>query len=93
MTTVFPAGDGDYQQDEEFQVMSWPPNSPSMHPIEYLWSHMEKQIRTATLPPSNVREFQVNVWYQIPQTTYQHLLKSMPRSVLDILRTKHDPTC
>lgn len=114
MATVFPAGDGVYQQDNapchkgrivmdwfeehssDFQVMSWPPNSPDMNPIEHLWSYLENQIRAATLPPRNVRELQdqlVSAWYQIPQTTYQHLVESMPRRVLAVLRAKGGPTC
>ncbi|XP_071041341.1 fatty-acid amide hydrolase 2-like [Parasteatoda tepidariorum] len=113
MATVFPAGDGVYQQDnalcqkgrividwfEEhssyFQVMSWPSNSPDLNLIELLWSYLENQIRAATLPSRNVKELQdqlLSAWYQIPQTTYEHLVESMPRRVLAVLRVKGGPT-
>ena len=84
------------EHSSDFQVMSWLPNSPDINPIEHLWSHLENQIRAATLPPRNVRELQdqlVSAWYQIPQTTYQHLVESMPRRVLVVLRAKGGPTC
>ncbi|XP_071039868.1 uncharacterized protein [Parasteatoda tepidariorum] len=103
-------GNGGYQQDtapchkgriveehsSDFQVMSWPPNSSDLNPIEHLWSYLENQIRAATLPPRNVRELLdqlVSARYQKPQTTYQHLVESMPRRVLAVLRAKGGPTC
>ena len=60
MATVFPDGSGLFQQDNapilqklfrnglrsmtEFKVLTWPPNSPDLNPIEHLWDVLEKQV-------------------------------------------------
>ena len=31
------------EHDKEFKVLPWPPNSPDLNLIEYLWEHLEKQ--------------------------------------------------
>ena len=73
MATVFPSGDGVYQQDNspchkgrivrewfeenssDFQVMSW---IQILRTFIHLRSHLENQIRAATLSARNVREYQ-----------------------------------
>lgn len=72
------------KQFSGFQVMSCPPNSTDSNVVKRLWS----QIRTATLTPRKVQELQyqlVSLRYQIPQTTSQHLVESMPRQDLAVV--------
>lgn len=79
----------------DFQIMSWRSNSPDIKSLERLWSHLENQIRSATLPRRNVRELQdqlVSAWYHIHQTTY-YLVESMPCRVPTVLRAEGGPTC
>ena len=55
METVFPDGCGLFQQsknwqewfeehNKEFEVMTWPPNSPDLNPLEHLWDVLDKQV-------------------------------------------------
>ncbi|GBO32268.1 hypothetical protein AVEN_135357-1 [Araneus ventricosus] len=30
---------------DEFHLMSWPPNSPDLNPMEHIWDAMERQLK------------------------------------------------
>lgn len=93
---IFPERNDVYQQDNVLYhkgrvAMEWFKEHSGINPIQHLWSHLQNQICTGTLPPRNVRELQhqlVSTWYQIPQTTYQYLVKLMERQMLAVLRAK-----
>jgi len=33
-----------FEEHKEFQVLTWPPNTPDLNPIEHLWDVLEKQV-------------------------------------------------
>ncbi|KAK3564521.1 hypothetical protein QTP86_022875, partial [Hemibagrus guttatus] len=39
------------EHNNEFEVLTWPPNSPDLNPVEYLWDVLDKQIRSMEAPP------------------------------------------
>ncbi|CAL1285354.1 unnamed protein product [Larinioides sclopetarius] len=109
MTSVFPAGNGMFQQDNapchkvkvvlewfqehdaEFQLMSWPPNSPDINPIEHIWDVMGQQLRVQRPPIRNISDLRdrcLNIWYNLSPAIYPGLLASMPRRVEAVLRAK-----
>ncbi|KAK3557213.1 hypothetical protein QTP70_026124, partial [Hemibagrus guttatus] len=32
------------EHNNEFEVLTWPPNSPDLNPIEHLWDVLDKQV-------------------------------------------------
>ncbi|GBM17643.1 Transposable element Tc1 transposase [Araneus ventricosus] len=42
------------EHTDEFNLMSWPPNSPVLNPKEHIWDVMERQLRAQTAPCSNI---------------------------------------
>jgi len=34
------------EHDVECKVLPWPPNSPDLHPIEYLWDLLDQQVKS-----------------------------------------------
>ena len=66
---VFPEGCGLFQQchksklvqegfeehNKEFEVLTWPPNSPDLNPVEHLWDVLDKQVRSMEASLSTYR--------------------------------------
>ncbi|GBO35378.1 Transposable element Tc1 transposase [Araneus ventricosus] len=42
------------EHTDEFHLMSWPPNSPDLNPMEHIWDVMERQLRAQTPPCPNI---------------------------------------
>nr|XP_042898811.1 uncharacterized protein LOC110282461 [Parasteatoda tepidariorum] len=52
------------EHDAEFQLMSWPPNSPDINPIEHIWDVMDRQLRVQgplSRNISNLRDSCLNI--------------------------------
>ncbi|KAK3518727.1 hypothetical protein QTP70_009665 [Hemibagrus guttatus] len=70
--------------DKEFKVLTWPPNSPDLNPIEHLWDALDTQVRSMKAPPRNLEDLKdllLMFWCQIPQHTFTDLVESMPGRV------------
>ncbi|GBL94520.1 Transposable element Tc1 transposase [Araneus ventricosus] len=78
---------------DEFHLMSWPPNSPDLNPMEHIWDVMERQLRAQTPPCPNIstlRDRCLDIWYNLSPVMYQKLVASMPRRVVAVLKAKGD---
>ncbi|KAF7640777.1 hypothetical protein LDENG_00015010, partial [Lucifuga dentata] len=81
------------EHDKEFKVLTWPPNSPDLNPIEHLWDVMEKQVRSMEVPPpylQDLKDLLLKSWCQIPQDTFRGLVESMPQQVRAVLAARGD---
>ncbi|KAK3529377.1 hypothetical protein QTP70_029484, partial [Hemibagrus guttatus] len=71
-----------YEHNNQFEVLTWPPNSPDLNPIEHLWDVLNKQVRSMESPPYDLQDLKdllLTSWCQIPQHTFRDLVESMPR--------------
>ena len=83
------------EHDREFTLLRWPAQSPDLNPIENLWDEIERGVRQLDPILSNLKELGSAIhqtWSQIPHTTYQHLIESMPRRIHAVLMAKGGPT-
>ncbi|GBL87094.1 hypothetical protein AVEN_218784-1 [Araneus ventricosus] len=83
------------EHTDEFHLMSWPPNSPDLNPMEHIWDVMERQLRAQTLPCPNIstlRDRCLDIWYNLSPITYQKLMASMPWRVAAVLKAKGGAT-
>ncbi|GBM23224.1 hypothetical protein AVEN_59637-1 [Araneus ventricosus] len=75
------------EHTDEFHLMSWPPNSPDLNPMEHILDVMERQLRSQTPPCLNIstlRDCCLDIWYNhVPKT-----VASMPRWVAAVLKAK-----
>ncbi|GBO20954.1 hypothetical protein AVEN_109678-1 [Araneus ventricosus] len=70
------------EHTDEFHLMSWPPNSPDINPMEHIRDVMERQLRTQTPPCPNIstlRDLCLYIWYNLSPVLYQKLVASMPQ--------------
>ncbi|GBM70738.1 Transposable element Tc1 transposase [Araneus ventricosus] len=83
------------EHTDEFQLMSWPPNSPDLNPMEHIWDVMERQLTAQTPSCSNIstlRDRCLDIWYNLSPVMYQKLVASMPKRVVAVLKAKGDAT-
>ncbi|GFW20405.1 transposase domain containing protein [Trichonephila clavipes] len=75
--------------------MSWPPNLPDLKQIEHIWEVMGQQLRVQRAPIQNIsdlRDYCLNIWYNVSPAIYKGLVASMPRRVEALLRAKGGST-
>ncbi|GBM53727.1 Transposable element Tc1 transposase [Araneus ventricosus] len=84
------------ENNDEFHLMSWPPNSLDLNPMEHIWDVMERQLRAQTPPCSNIstlRDRCLDIWHNLSPVMYQKLVTSMHRRVAAVLKAKGGATC
>jgi len=83
------------EHDNEFTLLKWPPQSPDLNQIEHLWDTDEWEIRIMDVQPTNLQQLCdaiISIWTKISEECFQHLVKSMPRIIKAVLKTKGGPT-
>ena len=74
----------DFLNQNDVQVLDWPPYSPDLNPIEHLWDALDRRVRKRVNVPNNVAQLQlalIQEWNNIPQRTIDNLVGSMVRRV------------
>lgn len=77
--------------DQRFEVLTWPPQSPDMNPIENFWSYLKRQLCTYEQAPKSMQELWdrvQTVWYKIPAKNVQNFYESMPRRLAELKKSK-----
>ena len=78
-------------EDNNIQVLVWPPQSPDLNPIEHLWVHIKRRLQKYSTPPKGVHELWERVekeWNNIPPEVCQNLIASMGRRVEAVIKAK-----
>lgn len=73
------------------RVLSWPPQSPDMNPIEHLWNYLDRRLRQRPVLPTSLDELWQALkdeWEKIPVSFCRDLIATMPERVAD-LRKAH----
>ncbi len=69
------------EHDNEFTLLTWPPQSPDLNPIEHLWDVVEREICFMDVQPTNLQQLRdaiMLIWTKISEECFQHLVESMP---------------
>lgn len=78
---------------QQVTVLSWPPQSPDLNPLETLWTDLKKAVHEQH--PSNKEELWTaakEAWQQISVDRCRRLVDSMPRRCAAVLRSRGHPT-
>ncbi len=81
----------EWLSNQEFDVLSWPAQSPDLNPIENLWSEVKRKLNKFKSPPKGILELWERIestWNEITVQTCQNLINSMPRRVMDVIKAK-----
>jgi len=81
----------DWLQEQDFQTMVWPAQSPDLNPIEHLWGYLKRRLADHECSSKGIYELWERVqvdWEEIPVEECQKLIESMPRRVHAVIKAK-----
>ncbi|GFW40907.1 transposable element Tcb2 transposase [Trichonephila clavipes] len=83
--------------EHEWEVghLNWPPQSPDLNIIEYLWGYLESKLRARFPPPSTISALETALheeWLHIPLQVVHDLYASTPRRIQSVIQSKGGPT-
>lgn len=85
----------DFLKGQKVKLLSWPPQSPDLTPIENLWKQIKGRIGHQAVRPRNVGQMEEalrEVWPQITKESLLHLNASMPRWLDAVIKNKGGAT-
>lgn len=81
----------DYLQEVGIPVMQWPARSPDLNPIEHLWDHLKRKVRSRDPAPTTLQELEeavIEEWASIPQEELIKLVRSMRERMEAVIRAR-----
>jgi transposase len=81
----------EHLNNQKFNVLSWPAQSPDINPIEHLWAHMKRELNKYPSPANGLLslwERVQEVWEDITPETCLNLISSMPRRMEAVIKAK-----
>ncbi len=83
------------EQDNEFTLLKWPPQSPDLNSIEHIWDVVEQEIHIMDVQPTNLQQLRdaiMSIWTKISEECFQPLIESIPWIIKAVLKAKGGPT-
>lgn len=79
----------DQSEANVLRIMTWPPQSPDLNPIELLWDELDRRVRSFG-PSSKEQLWNVlqREWDNIPGDTLRKLIARMPRVARAVINAK-----
>lgn len=81
----------DYLQEVGISVMQWPARSPDLNPIEHLWDHLKRKVRSRDPAPTTLPELEeavIEEWASISQEELLKLVRSMRERMEAVIRAR-----
>jgi transposase len=81
----------EWLNEQPFDVLPWPPQSPDLNPIEHLWALLKRRLNQYERPPNGMAELWERVqeqWEKIDKEACLRLIESMPRRIAAVLKAK-----
>ncbi|KAG1489995.1 hypothetical protein G6F46_014132 [Rhizopus delemar] len=77
---------------QPFEALKWPPQSPDLNPIEHMWAHLKRELfHSYETPPSSMHVLWERIgqtWYAISKEECQKYIESMPKRRAAVIRAK-----
>ncbi|GFW46812.1 transposable element tcb2 transposase [Trichonephila clavipes] len=79
--TVQAGGGSLVEHSFEFRLFRWPPKSPDMNIIEYIWDALQHAVQKRSplpLTPTDLWTTLLDSWCHLPPALFQTLIEAMP---------------
>jgi hypothetical protein len=81
----------DYYDENEVEVLDWPPQSPDLNPIEQVWAIMKQKLYTQDSFPSNkndlIERF-LTIWDELELELFEDLSNSVTERLKKVIKNK-----
>jgi hypothetical protein len=80
-----------YLEEQEYDVMLWPAQSPDLNPIENCWSYVKSKLYSYEKPASGLLMLWDRLqdeWEKIDQEYINNLYESMPKRMREVIRAR-----
>ncbi|GFV50020.1 transposable element Tc1 transposase [Trichonephila clavipes] len=87
------------ERKDEFQLISWPPNSADFNLIGPIWDFIDKHsseikhLQVGISRLSIVTSSYIDIWKNLSQAIYQELMVSMPRRIAAVTQVESGVMC
>ncbi len=81
----------EWLNEQEFKVLTWPPQSPDLNPIEHAWAYLKQQLNKYDKPPNGMRQLWERIqeeWEKISLEYINNLFNSMPSRMRAVIKAK-----
>jgi len=78
-------------EDNNVELLPWPPQSPDLNPIEHLWNDVDRRIRALNVEirgKDMLWEQVSKIWEETALETCTKLIESMPERINDVIKAK-----
>ncbi len=78
-------------EDNDVNVLEWPPQSPDLNPIEHLWNEIDRRLRQLEYRVHNqdqLWEAIQKIWVETDNDFLTKLIQSMPERINDVIKAK-----
>ena len=77
------------EQQQVLKIMTWPPQSPDLNPIELLWDQLDRQVRkSCPLSQKDLWKKLQEEWQKITKTTLDKLVARLPKLCEAVIKNK-----
>ena len=77
--------------DNDINLLEWPPQSPDLNPIEHLWNEIDRRLRkleTRVHSQDQLWEAIQKIWVEMDDEFLTTLINSMPDRIEDVIKAK-----
>jgi transposase len=76
-------------EDNDIDVLEWPPQSPDLNPIEHLWNEIDRRMRRSSAgfhTQDQLWDAVQKAWVEMDIEFLNRLIESMPERIDDVIR-------
>src|SRR5437588_5659330 len=76
-------------EDNNVEVLEWPPQSPDLNPIEHLWNEIDRRMRRSSAgfhTQDQLWDAVQKAWVEMDIEFLNRLIESMPERIDDVIR-------
>ena len=77
--------------DNDINLLEWPPQSPDLNPIKHLWNEIDRRLRkleTRVHSQDQLWEAIQKIWVEMDNEFLTTLINSMPERIEDVIKAK-----